>query len=101
MATVASIIAHPPTREYGSRWRGALSIFAVLDWVSRRMLAWRLSNTLTTDFRLDELQEAISRYGTPTIFNTDQGWQFTSQEFTGFLTHHGIQISMDGKGLAR
>ena len=84
MATVASIIAHPPTREYGSRWRGALSIFAVLDWVSRRVLAWRLSNTLTTDFRLVELQEAISRYGTPTIFNTDQGCSSPARSSRGF-----------------
>lgn len=78
--------------------RGFLYLFAVLDWASLRVLAWRLSNTLTTDFCLDTVQEAIARHGTPTIFNTDQGCQFTSQEFTGLLTHHGIQISMDGKG---
>ena len=80
--------------------RGFVYLFAVLDWASRRVLAWRLSNTLTTDFCLDAVQEAITRYGTPTIFNTDQGCQFTSQEFTGLLKHHGIQISMDGKGRA-
>ncbi len=81
--------------------RGFVYLFAGLDWASRRVLAWRLSNTLTTDFCLDTVQEAIARHGTPTIFNTDQGCQFTSQEFTGLLTHHGIQISMDGKGCWR
>lgn len=81
--------------------RGFVYLFAVLDWASRRVLAWRLSNTLTTDFCLEAVQEAITRYGIPTIFNTDQGCQFTSQEFTGLLTHHGIQISMDGKGCWR
>ena len=81
--------------------RGFVYLFAVLDWASRRVLAWRLSNTLMTDFCLDAVQEAITRYGLPTIFNTDQGCQFTSQEFTGLLTHHGIQISMDGKGCWR
>jgi putative transposase len=81
--------------------RGFVYLFAVLDWASRRVLAWRLSNTLTTDFCLDTVQEAIARHGTPTIFNTDQGCQFTSQEFTGLLTHHSIQISMDGKGCWR
>jgi putative transposase len=81
--------------------RGFVYLFAVLDWASRRVLAWRLSNTLTTDFCLEAVQEAITRYGIPTIFNTDQGCQFTSQEFTRLLTHHGIQISMDGKGCWR
>ena len=65
------------------------------------MLAWRLSNTLTTDFCLDAVREAITQYGCPEIFNTDQGCQFTSQEFTGLLKDHGIQISMDGKGCWR
>ncbi len=81
--------------------RGFLYLFAVLDWASRRVLAWRLSNTLTTDFCLDAVQEAITQYGCPEIFNTDQGCQFTSQEFTGLLIQHGIQISMDGKGCWR
>lgn len=76
-------------------------MFAVLDWVSRRVLAWRLSNTLTTDFCLDAVQDARGCYGPPEIVNTDQGCQCTSQEFTGLLTHHGIQISMDGKGCWR
>ncbi len=81
--------------------RGFVYLFAVLDWASRRVLAWRLSNTLTTDFCLDAVQEAITQYGTPAIFNTDQGCQFTSLEFTGLLKDHGIQISMDGKGCWR
>lgn len=80
---------------------GFVYLFAVLDWASRQVLAWRLSNTLTTDFCLDAVQDAVGRYGLPEIFNTDQGCQFTSQEFTGLLTHHGIQISMDGKGCWR
>jgi len=78
--------------------RGFMYLFAVIDWYSRRVLAWRLSNTLTTDFCLEAVTEAITRYGVPEIFNTDQGCQFTSAEFTGLLLQHGIQISMDGKG---
>lgn len=81
--------------------RGFVYLCAVLDWASRRVLAWRLSNTLTTDFCLDAVQNAIVRYGPPEIFNTDQGGQFTNQEFTGLLTPYGIQISMDGKGCWR
>ena len=81
--------------------RGFVYLFAVLDWASRRVLAWRLSNTLTTDFCLEAVQEALTRYGTPEIFNTDQGCQFTNLEFTGLLKDHGIQISMDGKGCWR
>jgi transposase InsO family protein len=76
-------------------------LFAVVAWASRRVLAWRLSTTLTTDFCLDAVQEAIARYGTPAIFTTDQGCQFTSQEFTGLLKDPGIQIRMDGKGCWR
>ena len=81
--------------------RGFVYLFAVLDWASRRVLAWRRSNTLTTDFCLDAVQDAVGRDGPPEIFNTDQGCQFTSQEFTKLLTRHGIQISMDGKGCWR
>jgi putative transposase len=81
--------------------RGFVYLVAVLDWHSRRVLSWRVSNTMTTDFCLDALREAIARYGTPDIFNTDQGSQFTSDEFTGMLKEHGIQISMDGKGCWR
>jgi putative transposase len=81
--------------------RGFIYLVAVLDWHSRRVLSWRVSNTLTTDFCLDAVREAITRYGRPEIFNTDQGSQFTSSEFTGLLKEHGIQISMDGKGCWR
>ena len=81
--------------------RGFVYLFAVLDWASRRVLSWRLSNTLTTDFCKEAVQEAINRYGKPEIFNTDQGCQFTSLDFTGLLKDNGIQISMDGKGCWR
>jgi putative transposase len=81
--------------------RGFVYLVAILDWRSRRVLSWRVSNTLTTDFCLDALREAIARYGNPEMFNTDQGSQFTSSEFTGLLKEHGIQISMDGKGCWR
>ena len=81
--------------------RGFVYLCAVLDWASRRVLAWRLSNTLTTDFCKEAVQEAINRSGKPDIFNTDQGCQFTSLEFTGLLKDQGIQISMDGKGCWR
>jgi putative transposase len=76
--------------------RGFVYLCVILDWASRRVLAWRLSNTLTTDFCVEAVQEAITRYGTPEIFNTDQGCQFTSQEFTGLLKVHDVQISIDG-----
>jgi putative transposase len=65
------------------------------------VLAWRLSNTLTTDFCIEAVQEALTTYGTPDIFNTDQGCQFTSLPFTGLLKDQGIQISMDGTGCWR
>lgn len=81
--------------------RGFVYLAAVMDWATRRVLSWRLSNTLTTDFCLDAVREAIARHGCPGIFNTDQGSQFTSLEFTGLLKEHGIQISMDGKGCWR
>ncbi|HEX7648388.1 MAG TPA: DDE-type integrase/transposase/recombinase, partial [Noviherbaspirillum sp.] len=74
----------------------------VMDWASRRVLSWRVSNTMTTDFCIEAVQqEAIARYGAPEIFNTDQGSQFTSLEFTQLLKDHGIAISMDGKGCWR
>ena len=78
--------------------KGFLYLVVVMDWVSRAVLAWRLSNTLGTDFCVEALAEALSRYGRPEIFNTDQGSQFTSDDFTGTLKEHGIMISMDGKG---
>ena len=78
--------------------KGFLYLVVVMDWVSRAVLAWRLSNTLGADFCVEALEEALSRYGRPEIFNTDQGSQFTSDDFTGTLKDHGIKISMDGKG---
>jgi putative transposase len=69
-----------------------------MDWASRRVLAWRLSNTLDASFCTEALEEAIRKYGTPEIFNTDQGSQFTSEAFTDILIGNGIDISMDGKG---
>ena len=69
-----------------------------MDWHSRAVLAWRISNTLHADFCVDALEEALRRFGRPEIFNTDQGSQFTSTDFTGVLKVHGIRISMDGKG---
>ena len=73
-------------------------VVAIMDWYSRKVLAWRVSNTLDADFCVEALEEAISRYGTPDIFNTDQGAQFTSEAFTGVLKAAGTRISMDGKG---
>ena len=78
--------------------RGFCYLVAVMDWASRRVLSWRLSNTLDASFCIEALQEALERYGTPEIFNTDQGAQFTSEGFTGMLASHGVRISMDGRG---
>jgi putative transposase len=78
--------------------RGFLYLVAVMDWASRKVLSWRLSNTLDSGFCVEALEEAIERYGAPEIFNTDQGSQFTSFDFTSVLKEHGIKISMDGKG---
>lgn len=78
--------------------RGFVYLVAVIDWYSRKVLSWQLSTTLDTDFCVDALERAIERYGTPEIFNTDQGCQFTSEAFTGVLKAHDIRISMDGKG---
>lgn len=78
--------------------RGFCYLVAIMDWASRKVLAWRLSNTLDASFCVEALQEAIARYGTPEIFNTDQGSQFTSEDFVEVLQDHNIRISMDGKG---
>jgi putative transposase len=77
--------------------RGFLYLVAIIDWYSRYVLSWRLSNTLDADFCVEALEEAL-RKGRPEIFNTDQGSQFTSDAFTGLLEQHGIKVSMDGKG---
>ena len=81
--------------------RGFVYLAAVVDWFSRRVLAWKLSITLETEFCLDAVNEALARYGKPEIFNTDQGSQFTSVAFTGLLQAQEIAISMDGRGAWR
>jgi putative transposase len=78
--------------------RGFLYLVAIMDWASRKVLAWRLSNTMDTDFCVAALEEALARHGRPDIFNTDQGSQFTSFAFTNTLKDAGIRISMDGRG---
>jgi putative transposase len=78
--------------------KGFVYLIAVMDWFSRRVLAWRLSTGMETGFCVEALREALDRYGSPEIFNTDQGVQFTSEAFTGVLASSGIRISMDGKG---
>jgi putative transposase len=78
--------------------RGFVYLAAVVDWFSRRVLAWRLSITMEVEFCLEAVEEALARHGRPEIFNTDQGSQFTSAEFTGLLLAKTIAISMDGKG---
>ena len=80
--------------------RGFVYLIAVIDWYSRRVLSWRLSNTMDSGFCVDCLEEALQNYGTPEIFNTDQGSQFTSEAFTGVLLKKSIAISMDGRGRA-
>ena len=81
--------------------RGFVFRCAIMDWASRKVLAWRVSATLTADFCVAALEEAIDRFGTPEIFNTDQGSQFTSDAFLGVLRRHTIAISMDGRGCWR
>ena len=78
--------------------RGFLYLVAVMDWSTRAVLSWRLSNTMYPDFCVEALEEALSRYGKPEIFNTDQGSQFTSDDFTEVLKTNGVRISMDGRG---
>ena len=78
--------------------KGFAYLTVILDWYSRKVLSWRVSNTMDNSFCLEALKEAIAPYGTPEIFNTDQGSQFTSDAFTGKLKEHNIRISMDGKG---
>jgi putative transposase len=78
--------------------RGFLYLVAIMDWATRKVLAWRLSNTMEADFCIEALKEALAKYGPPEIFNTDQGSQFTSYEFTRVLKDAKVKISMDGKG---
>ncbi len=88
----ASDITYIPLRH------GFMYLMVVMDWHSRKVLSWRISNTLDADFCVSALEEAISHYGRPGIFNTDQGSQFTSEAFTSVLKSNGIRISMDGRG---
>jgi putative transposase len=78
--------------------RGFVFLVAILDWATRRVLAHRVSTSMSTDFCVEALEEALAKYGRPEIFNTDQGSQFTSEDFTQVLKNHDIKISMDGKG---
>ena len=78
--------------------RGFLYLVAIMDWATRKVLAWRVRNTMEMAFCLEALEEALAGHGRPEIFNTDQGSQFTSPRFTGLLRHAGIRISMDGQG---
>ena len=78
--------------------KGFMYLVAIMDWHSRRVLSWRVSNTLDSDFCVEALQAALRQYEAPEIFNTDQGAQFTSEAFTSVLKAHDIKISMDGKG---
>ena len=80
--------------------RGFVYLVAIIDWYSRKVLSWRLSNTMDASFCVDSLEEAIQGFGKPEIFNTDQGAQFTSDSFTGMLKKNDIKISMDGRGRA-
>ena len=80
--------------------RGFMYLVAIIDWNSRKVLSWRLSNTMSVDFCVSALTEALALYGAPEIFNTDQGSQFTSSQFTSILETHGVAISMDGRGRA-
>ena len=81
--------------------RGFVYLVAVMDWYSRKVLSWRISNSMTADFCVEALEEAIARYGAPEIFNTDQGSQFTASSFIQVLQKHQIRISMDGRGAWR
>ena len=78
--------------------RGFLYLVAVMDWATRKVLSWRLSNSMDAEFCIQALEEALARYGTPEIFNTDQGSQFTSPRFVDVLKDAGVRVSMDGRG---
>ena len=87
-----------PRRNHTAAFKAKVALAAVVDWYSRRVLAWKLSITMETNFCIEALEEALSTNEKPEIFNTDQGSQFTSEVFTGRLRKEGIRISMDGKG---
>ena len=86
---------------YISMARGFVYLAAVINWFTRRVLAWRISITMEVGFCIEAVEEAMARHGKPDIFNTDQGSQFTSAAFTGLLADNAIRISMDGKGAWR
>jgi putative transposase len=87
-----------PRRNHTAAFKAKVALAAVVDWYSRRVLAWKLSITMEASFCIEVLEEALSRNERPDIFNTDQGSQFTSETFTGRLKKEGIRISMDGRG---
>ena len=78
--------------------KGFMYLVAIMDWYSSKLLSWKVSNTMESNFCVEALEEAIHNYGCPEIFNTDQGSQFTSDKFTGVLKSNDIKISMDGRG---
>ncbi|MCK5750397.1 MAG: transposase family protein [Oricola sp.] len=78
--------------------RGYLYLVAIMDWATRKVLSWRVSNTMHADFCVDALNEAIAKYGPPEIMNTDQGSQFTGSDWITTLTEEGVRVSMDGRG---
>ena len=84
-----------PTHPYIPQAKGFVYLIAVMDWFSRRVLAWRLSTGMETGFCVEALQDALDRHGSPEIFNSDQGVQFTSAAFTGVLAASGVRISME------
>ena len=104
MRRTAALRAERPNRvwcadiTYLPMRRGFLYLVAVMDWATRKVLSWRVSNTLEVEFCLEALEEALARFGRPGIFNTGQGSQFTSPRFTGVLQRAGVRISMDGRG---
>src|SRR6266851_2935607 len=95
---LVAIYQRPNTSKATAAHKTYPYLVAIMDWHSRAVLAWQLSNTLSADFCVEALEEALARFGRPEIFNTDQGSQFTSDAFTGVLSRHEVTISMDGKG---
>ncbi len=85
-------------QRYSAEFKSKVALEAIMDWATRKVLAWRLSNTMDADFCIQTLEEALARYGAPEIFNTDQGSQYTSPRFTDVLKDRGVRISMDGRG---
>ena len=95
---LAPILQRPRTTVPHPEHRVFPYLVAVMDWATRKVLAWRVSNTMDVEFCLEALEEALAGYGRPEIFNTDQGGQFTSPRFTGVLQRAGVRVSMDGRG---